>query len=73
MRYKSTHTYMIDFAKIDHKKLFAELDLFQVGWPTVKVEVGTNVVSISHRDRLIAEGSADMLYLRLRSMEWFNE
>lgn len=71
MRYKATHTYIIDFEKCDHRKLFAELELFEDGWPNVKV--GNTVVSLSHQDRWVAMGASDMLYSRLRQMEWFHE
>jgi len=75
MRYKSSHTYIIDFDNhgISLRPLFDELELFQAGWPTVEATVGMGVINITHRDRRSAECSADMLLSRLRSFPWFKE
>lgn len=75
MRYKASHTYMIDFDNYDNDwfSMFDELELFKKGWPNAVVEVGMGTISITYADRKTAESAADMLLHRLRGFTWFVE
>lgn len=73
MRYTAIHTYMIDFCpfRTDMKELMKEISLFNGGWPTVEVLVLVSVIQISHRDKRVAQGGAELLDKRLRDADWF--
>jgi hypothetical protein len=74
MRYKASHTFMIDFdSTCICTDLFQEIDLFKKGWPNAEVSISMTTISVTYPDRRVAEGAADMLLSRLRSFTWFKE